>query len=241
MYSTGRGFPISHKMAIEMYRRSAELNDANGQYGMGNAYYTGVGVSKDKKTAAQWFEKAAKQGHPIAQHAMGILLVRGDGVAKNEFAAFEWFLKSAKQDVAGAQLDLGQMYALGKGTKTDKKEAVRWLLKSVQQSYEPVYTRLTNNQTTWSKEFRLELQSELYKRGLFKGTINGKFGPDTYRALSALSRKKWMNYIVQNSNILGPSLLAPVRRSPSCCQRLRFVAEPAFTFDEIDLRAVIPW
>ena len=53
--------------AVECFRRSAELGDAEGQYGLGVCYAEGTGVEKNEQEAVKWYRKAAEWGDAAAQ------------------------------------------------------------------------------------------------------------------------------------------------------------------------------
>lgn len=63
-------------MALELWKKSANLGFAQAQKKLGWAFGEGAGVPQDNREAVRWFLKAAQQNDAEAQYALGILHIR---------------------------------------------------------------------------------------------------------------------------------------------------------------------
>jgi len=124
-----------YKIALKIFKKSAEQGDASAQLLLGAMYAKGQGVVQDYKKAVKWYRKSAGQGFAPAQYNLGLMYHKGYGVIQNYKEALKWFRKSAGQGFAPAQYNLGLMYRQGQGVPQDYKEAVKWYRKSAQQGY----------------------------------------------------------------------------------------------------------
>jgi len=115
------------KVAVEWFRKSAELGSAQGQFRLGAAYETGEGVEKDYAQALKWYRLSAEQKDKGGQYGLGRLYAKGRGVKRNYGEAARWFRLSAEQGVALAQYELGMMNFRGDGMKRNHAEAYFWL------------------------------------------------------------------------------------------------------------------
>jgi TPR repeat protein len=114
------GLPQDNVEALKWYRKTAEQNNALGQYCVGLSYANGSGVPKDYAEAVKWFRKAAEQNDAQAQASLGLGYANGRGVAKDEVEAVKWYRKAAEQNDAQGQLNLGACYVLGQGVAKDE-------------------------------------------------------------------------------------------------------------------------
>jgi TPR repeat protein len=125
------------KEAVELYTKSANQNNSNGQYKLGLCFFRNVGVDQqDKKQAFELFFKSANQGNMYGQNWTGFCLQTGSGVEKDEKQAIEWYVKSANQDCSLGQYNLGYCYDYGIGIEKDKKKAFEWILKAANQNFD---------------------------------------------------------------------------------------------------------
>jgi TPR repeat protein len=84
-------------LAVEHFRRAANMGNANSQYNLGVIFGAGVGVRQNDAEAIVWFRKAAEQGVANAQHNLGVLYFNGRGVKQDVVQAESWFRKAAEQ------------------------------------------------------------------------------------------------------------------------------------------------
>ena len=110
------------------HRQTAETEDAEAQFALGNAYCTGDGVEQDFEAAVEWFRKAAEQGLAEAQFNLWVCY-SGKGAAKNLEEAAKWLRKAAEQGLAKAQLVLGAQCKI----EENLEEAAKWYRKAAEQ------------------------------------------------------------------------------------------------------------
>lgn len=122
-YYRGTGIQKDLALAIECFRKAAELGHANGQYSLGYAYDHGESVQANRQTALDWYLRAANQGHADAQCSLGYAYYKGDGVAKNLETAVEWYQMAFAGNSAEAMYSLGCMYDIGEGVPLDPEMA----------------------------------------------------------------------------------------------------------------------
>ncbi len=63
--------------AVAWFKKSAELGDPDGQYGLGSMIAAGEGVERDLAAARGWMEKAASQGHVLAINLLAQSYING--------------------------------------------------------------------------------------------------------------------------------------------------------------------
>jgi hypothetical protein len=91
MYWTGQGVPQDYQEALEWYRKSAALGNAEAQSNLGSMYANGEGVPQDDIEAVKWLLKAAEQGMTHAQYLLGLRFAEGRGVTRDNVKAYVWF------------------------------------------------------------------------------------------------------------------------------------------------------
>jgi TPR repeat protein len=69
MYLNGQGaLPKGESKALELFKKAAEADNANGMAMLGAMYEDGAGgLPKDMATALSWYKKSAKKGNEFAQ------------------------------------------------------------------------------------------------------------------------------------------------------------------------------
>lgn len=85
--------------AFEYYKKSAELENAEAQYQLGEIYYYGYGTEPDYNTAASWYEKSAINGDSAAQYSLGYMFQSGQGVKLDYRKAVDWYMKAVKNRI----------------------------------------------------------------------------------------------------------------------------------------------
>ena len=76
-YAKGIGTVKDEKMAFQLYLRSANSRNYQGQYNVGKCYHYGVGIEKDIKEAVNWYEKALYHGIENVKIELNELLSSG--------------------------------------------------------------------------------------------------------------------------------------------------------------------
>jgi hypothetical protein len=123
--------------AKDLFRRSAEAGNPNGENALGQMLSKGQGGPQDDAAAVKWFEKAVAQGDKPAMVNLGYMYVQGRGIAKDEKKALELMRTAADEGLPEAQHNLGWMYANGRGVAQDMAQALRWYTAAAEQGYEP--------------------------------------------------------------------------------------------------------
>ena len=137
----GNGVTRNLVQSVELFRKAAELGDAEAQFRLARCYdRSGEGVDADAAQAVKWYEKAAKEGNAKAIHNLGVCFEYGEGVAKDMAKAQELYRKAfpgisklAQQGDAEGQLYLGHCYSDGQGVQKDLAQAVEWYRKAAEQ------------------------------------------------------------------------------------------------------------
>ena len=112
--------------AIELYRRAAELGDAEAQYKLGKMLYSGKGVEKSTEEAMRLFRLSAEQGYESAEFRLGAAYQLGWDIEKDEGLAFYWYKRSAEHGNVKAMLYIGYYFETGYGTEISLPEAMTW-------------------------------------------------------------------------------------------------------------------
>jgi TPR repeat protein len=120
--------------ALELFRKSAEQGDMQGQYMTGNMLMNGKG-GRDDVEAVKWMRMAAEQDYLPAFNDLGRMLALGRGVEKNEAKAVELFRYAAAYDHPLALHNLGVSHDQGMGVPRDRAAAVQWFQKAADLGY----------------------------------------------------------------------------------------------------------
>jgi len=117
---------------FEMFKKAADLGDANGFYNLGMCHLRGYGCDVDQELAFQCFRTGALKGHPEAINNMGGFYRDGIVVEKNLETAARYFEKSASMDNPYGLLNYALALQRGEGVEKDIKKALEMLKKSAQ-------------------------------------------------------------------------------------------------------------
>ncbi|ROR32905.1 tetratricopeptide repeat protein [Inmirania thermothiophila] len=118
-----------NERAVALYRRAAELGDAEGMMRLGLMYASGEGVERDFATARRWVLAAVDRGHLPAMVVMGQAYLRGGlGVERDVRTGLEWLELAAAQDYLPAMRELAEVYRSGIGDvlPPDPTLSARW-------------------------------------------------------------------------------------------------------------------
>ena len=132
-YYNGNGVEKDYYKAAGLFLKSAEAENADGQYNYGECLFYGDGVAQDQNAAIEYYRLAAKQNHMEAQYSLGYCYSKGKGVQQNLTTAFEWYYKAAKQGHVDAMNELGKCYKNGEGVTKNASDAVYWFKKAMDQ------------------------------------------------------------------------------------------------------------
>lgn len=137
----GIGLPRDPEAAFKMLT-SAESDDHEWQYMMGNCYAKGSGTLTDHAKAIEFYTLSAQQGYHVAQRALGLCFFEGTGVPKNQQAAVEQFSKAARMGDAAAIYLLSYCLQEGCGIKKNPFAAVKGYRSAADKGYPPAQFNL---------------------------------------------------------------------------------------------------
>ena len=78
----GSGVVRDEGKAAELYRKAAEMGNAEAQTRFAEALFDGRGVARDPAGSRAWLEKAARQGNARAECDLGVMLTRWFGYSR---------------------------------------------------------------------------------------------------------------------------------------------------------------
>jgi TPR repeat protein len=114
-------------VAVAIFSRLAEKNNATAQYWLAHMTELGLGVPRDPSKAISLYEKAAAQNVVPAEARLGEIYLHGDLIPPDFSLAKSYLERAAYHGAARAAMELGQMYRLGLGTPADPTQAYAWL------------------------------------------------------------------------------------------------------------------
>lgn len=132
MYKNGHGVEQDYAVAMEWYKKAADLGNANAMNNIGWAYCHGIGAEQDYAAALAWYEKAVDLGNVSAMNNMGYMYQYGEGVESNYAVALAWYEKAAALGNTNAMHNAGCMYFYGDGVERDYAAALAWFEKAAE-------------------------------------------------------------------------------------------------------------
>jgi TPR repeat protein len=163
-YYYGIGVEQNEDQAIELFRRSAENNNARG------CYYYGMILefSDTPHEAIAFYQRSADANDPFGQCALGIQLARN-----REFSdAVRCFLRAADQNDAGGFFNLGCCHVRGEGTEQDIAKGYQCFRKVLELG--GLFWEPRRNNGLWyrrSEGLSLIDLSQSWKRAAFAGDL----------------------------------------------------------------------
>src|SRR6266404_822380 len=82
-YRLGSGVVQDEAKAANLYRKAAEMGNAEAQTRYAEALFDGRGVTRDPVESRTWLERAARQRYARAECDLGVILANGFGVAQD--------------------------------------------------------------------------------------------------------------------------------------------------------------
>jgi TPR repeat protein len=113
-------------MALQRYKRAAELGDPISQAILGDIFSNGELTKPDYDQAAKYYRMAADQGQRDGEFGLAVRYTLGQGAPVDQGEAMRLFKAAADQGHADAQYDLGVMYELGQATEPDPPSAAHY-------------------------------------------------------------------------------------------------------------------
>jgi TPR repeat protein len=187
MYREGVGVNRDYVKSLDYYRRGAALNDLNSMGSMGYALQNGLGTPVNFEEARMWYEKGAEGNDAYSMASLAWLYENGKGVKQDYVQAKSWYEKAANAGNSYAMGNLSYLYDKGLGTSPDPRQAARLAIQSMEGGEAPFINDMKAGATTYSQDFRRQVQQALKDRGYYSGPIDGIFGVTTANAIDKLT------------------------------------------------------
>lgn len=170
--------------AARSFRRAARMGHAQAQFGLAQLYSEGRGVAKNFPEAVKWWRRSAENGFAGAQYNLAWMYHHGRGVTQDLAQAAHWYRKAADQGDAKALHNLANMYGNGLGgLPQDQRKAAELVSQALRAGDAFTIKEMQTNGLAYPKSFRIELQRILKRAGVYKGVLDGSFGPATRAAI----------------------------------------------------------
>ncbi|UJJ60416.1 tetratricopeptide repeat protein [Rhodanobacter denitrificans] len=99
-----------YRVAVEKFRRAADLNDSAALANLGTMYLNGTGVTQNANQAIQLLVQAANQGNRTAAENLGTLNEYGiSGVQQNPLRAYQWYEVAARLGSTTVQTSMARI------------------------------------------------------------------------------------------------------------------------------------
>ena len=173
-YYAGDGVAQSHTEALKLFRKSAEMGDAYGEYYLGLYYEKGYGIAQDYSEAVKWYRKAAENDYGFAYNKLGIFYGTGRGVTKDYNEAVKWYRKAAEKGSSAGQYNLALYYEKGYGVAQDYGEALKWYRKAAESGDEDAPKKveeLTAKLAAESKSAKTYKVGDYYNENGLEGVV----------------------------------------------------------------------
>jgi TPR repeat protein/SpoVK/Ycf46/Vps4 family AAA+-type ATPase len=131
-YARGMGVAKSDAVAVDWFRRAADLGHCEAQRYLAFAYLHGRGAPKDEEEGVRRLRIAANCGDAPSQRQLGFRFAMGSGVPFDPSEGVRWFRMAADQGDYLAQYNLGLAYANGRGIPFDQAQSLHWYLLAAQ-------------------------------------------------------------------------------------------------------------
>ena len=129
-YRLGSGGDRDEAKAANLYRKAAEMGNAEAQTRFAEALFDGRGVTRDPAGSWAWLEKAARQGYARAECDLGVILTNGLDVAQDLANGLRHLQAAARLGDAYAEDFLGQFAESGWISDPSPNEAYMHYLKA---------------------------------------------------------------------------------------------------------------
>ncbi|MCB1680813.1 MAG: SEL1-like repeat protein [Rhodospirillales bacterium] len=213
LYHQGLGVKADLNKALSLYSEAAEMGHPEAQYNLGIAYIGGIGFPYDPVKAARNFESSANKGVKEAAYNLGLIYENGLLGKPQPDEALMWYKQAADQGSPEAKAALEQLAQSLGITLTEVNRIVDSVRaakykdapsslssqKKPQAKADPEYPVQKNSiiDARFSGQQKLvaEIQSELMKRGLYPGPVDGQIGPVTTDAIRTYQTASNMDVI----------------------------------------------
>jgi TPR repeat protein len=108
-------------------------------------------------------------------------------VKQDYVQAKDWYEKAANAGNSYAMGNLSYLYDKGLGTSPDPRQAAQLAIQSMEGGEAPFINDMKAGATSYSADFRRQVQQALKDRGYYSGPIDGIFGVTTANAIDKLT------------------------------------------------------
>ncbi len=129
-YRVGSGVVRDEGKAAELYRKAADMGNAEAQTRFAEALFDGRGVARDPAGSQAWLEKAARQGNARAECDLGVMLTSGLDIAQDGANGLRYLQAAARLGDGYAEDNLGQLAESGLTGDPSSSEAYMHYLKA---------------------------------------------------------------------------------------------------------------
>jgi len=129
-YRVGSGVVRDEGKAAELYRKAADMGNAEAQTRFAEALFDGRGVARDPAGSRAWLEKAARQGDARAECDLGVMLTAGLDIAQDGANGLRYLQAAARLGDGYAEDYLGQLAESGLTGDPSSSEAYMHYLKA---------------------------------------------------------------------------------------------------------------
>ena len=116
-----------YKKSFEWLKKSADQNNIEAEYLLGDFYYYGYIITRDYQKAFYYYKESANKGNNKAQYMLGNCYYNGYGTDKNYNKAFFYYKESAYRGNRKAKYMVGKCYYNGFGCNVDYNMAFEYL------------------------------------------------------------------------------------------------------------------
>jgi len=131
-YRLGSGVVQNEAKAAQLYRKAAEMGNAEAQTRFAEALFDGRGVTRDPAGSRVWLEKAARQGYARAECDLGVMLTNGFDIGQDLAKGLLYLQAAARHGDAYAEDYLGQFAESGLIGDPSPSEAYMHYLKAAE-------------------------------------------------------------------------------------------------------------
>jgi len=129
-YRLGSGVVRNEAKAAQLYRKAADMGNAEAETRFAEALFDGRGVARDPAESLAWLEKAARQGNARGECDLGVMLTNGLDIAQDRAKGLEYFQAAARLGDGYAEDNLGQFAESGLISDPSSSEAYMHYLKA---------------------------------------------------------------------------------------------------------------
>ena len=132
-YNDGINVIADQAKAFSLWKKTADLGDAEGLFHVGVFYGTGDVVGQDYIKSIQYLQQSADQGYADALYQLGVYKMYGFGCVVDWNDALKYCEAAASKGHADAANEAGYIYDRGEhGVRKDDLKAFRWFLKAAE-------------------------------------------------------------------------------------------------------------